>query len=115
MRREELKTGLFGYQKFSVCRYISALEEQYSAQLLEKERESREALDQARRRIRELEAEVAGLRRQLETRRCVPPQREAPMEDSARETVQETEALSPSASQRNMSLFQRKPEPEARQ
>lgn len=68
MKREELKSGFWGYKKFSVCQYINALEEQYSAQLMEKDRESGEALDQARQRIQALEAELADLRQQLESR-----------------------------------------------
>lgn len=68
MKTDELKTGFWGYKKFSVYQYINSLEEQFSAQLLEKDRESRAALEQAQQRVRQLEQEVADLRRQLESR-----------------------------------------------
>ena len=66
MKTDELKTGFWGYKKFSVYQYINALEEQFSAQLQEKDRESRAALEQERQRVRQLEQELADLRRQME-------------------------------------------------
>lgn len=68
MKREEMKTGFWGYKKFSVYQYINTLEEQYSAQLMEKEREGREALAQSQQRVQQLEAELADLRQKLERR-----------------------------------------------
>lgn len=66
MKTDELKTGFWGYKKFSVYQYINTLEEQFSAQLLEKDRESREALEQEQQRVRQLEQELEDLRRQME-------------------------------------------------
>lgn len=66
MKTEELKTGFWGYQKFSVCQYITSLEEQFSAKLLEKDEESRMLLDKERQRVRQLEEELAELRQKYE-------------------------------------------------
>ncbi len=64
MKTEALKTGLWGYKKFSVYQYITALEEEFSAKLLEKDQENHTALEQAQLRIRQLEQELAELHRQ---------------------------------------------------
>ena len=66
MKTEELKTGFWGYKKFSVYQYITTLEEQFSAKLLEKDLETRTALDQAQARIQQLEQELSVLRQQYE-------------------------------------------------
>lgn len=169
MKTDELKTGFWGYKKFSVYQYIHSLEEQFSAQLLEKDRESRAALEQAQQRVLQLEQEVTDLRQQLESRQneqmliastLMEAQRYAEqlrqesdareqeaqrqmeealklrdqilarydgqiahlrqqfasvlqeMEDSARQVSLEVEELKAAAPERNMSLFQRNPEPE---
>lgn len=44
MKAEELKTGLWGFKKFSVYQYITSLEESFSSKLLEKDEENRAAL-----------------------------------------------------------------------
>lgn len=66
MKTDELKTGLWGFKKFSVYQYITALEGQFSARLLEKDREHQAALEQERQRVQQLEEELSDLRRQLE-------------------------------------------------
>ena len=138
MKTDELKTGFWGYKKFSVYQYINSLEEQFSAQLLEKDRESRAALEQAQQRVRQLEQEVADLRRQQESRQneqmlisstLMEAQRyseqlkqesnareqeaQRQMEASARQVSLEGEDLKAAAPDRNMSLFRRNPEPKA--
>lgn len=67
MKAAELKTGLWGYKKFSVYQYITALEEEFSAKLLEKDQESREALEQERQRAQQLDRELNELRQQYES------------------------------------------------
>lgn len=126
MKTDELKTGFWGYKKFSVYQYINTLEEQFSAQLLEKDRESREALEQEQQRVRQLEQELEDLRRQMEEQQreqmlaryderlsrlrgqFVSMLRE--MEDSASELSAAVEEAKASAPAGNMSLFQRRPE-----
>lgn len=66
MKTEQLKTSLFGYQKFSVCQYITALEEEFSAKLLAKDEECRALLEQERRRVEQLEGELSALRQAYE-------------------------------------------------
>ena len=69
MKMEDLKTGFWGYRKFSVCQYIAAMEESFSAKLLEKDEENRALLERERQRVRELEEELSELRRQYEAQR----------------------------------------------
>ena len=69
MKTEELKTGFWGYKKFSVYQYITALEEEFSAKLVEKEQESRTLLEQERQRVRELEEDLRALRQQYEAQK----------------------------------------------
>ena len=57
MKAEELKTGLWGFKKFSVYQYITSLEESFSSKLLEKDEENRAALVREQQRAQELEAE----------------------------------------------------------
>lgn len=66
MKTEELKTGFWGFKKYSVYQYITGLEEQFSAKLLEKDAEDRALLERERERVRELESELASLRRRQE-------------------------------------------------
>lgn len=66
MKTEDLKTGFWGYQKFSVMQYITALEAEYSAKLLEKDQESHRLLEQEKQRVHQLEEELADLRRKYE-------------------------------------------------
>lgn len=69
MKAEQLKTGFWGYKKFSVYQYITALEEEFSAKLLETERESQAALAQERQRCQQLEEQLSQLRKQYEAQR----------------------------------------------
>ena len=61
MRIEELKTGFWGYKKFSVYQYIADLEKSFSAKLLEKDQESHELLEKERVRVHQLEGELHAL------------------------------------------------------
>lgn len=61
MRIEELKTGFWGYKKFSVYQYIADLEKTFSAKLLEKDQESHELLEKERARVHQLEEELHAL------------------------------------------------------
>ena len=66
MKTEDLKTGFWGYKKYSVYQYITEMETQFSAKLMEKDEEAKALLEQERQRSRQLEEELAQLRRQLE-------------------------------------------------
>ncbi len=66
MKAEELKTGLWGFKKFSVYQYITSLEESFSSKLLEKDEENRAALVREQQRAQELEAELGALRQRYE-------------------------------------------------
>lgn len=55
MQLDEIKKGLFGYQKDGVLQYLAEKEEELSKQLLEKDAQSEQALQQAQKRISELE------------------------------------------------------------
>lgn len=63
---EELKTGFWGYKKFSVYQYIADLEKSFSAKLLEKDQESHELLEKERARVRQLEEELHTLQQQYD-------------------------------------------------
>ena len=69
MKTEALKTGFWGYKKFSVCQYITAMEQEFSAKLLEQDEESRALLEQERQRSQALEEELNALREQYEAQR----------------------------------------------
>ena len=66
MKLDELKKGLWGYQKASVYAYISMTEEQFSAKLAETESQYKEGERQYQTRIEELERELAAVRKQLD-------------------------------------------------
>lgn len=66
MKREDLKSAFWGYQKLSVCQYITTLEEEFSAKLLEKEAEYQKILSQKQQNIQQLEEEVRTLRERCE-------------------------------------------------
>lgn len=66
MRVEELKTGFWGYKKFSVYQYIADLEKSFSAKLLEKDQEGRELLEKERARVHQLEEELHALQQQYD-------------------------------------------------
>ena len=69
MKIEDLKVGFWGYKKFSVYQYITHLEEQFSAKLLEKDEENRSLLEKERQRSQKLEEELKNLRKQYEVQR----------------------------------------------
>lgn len=62
MEIEELKTGLFGYQKASVYMLVSSMEEEFSAKLLEKDTQHAKLLKEAQAKIAALEEELQTLR-----------------------------------------------------
>lgn len=66
MKTEHLKTGFWGYKKLSVCQYITTLEEQFSAKLLEKDTEYQKVLAQNQEKIQQLEEELRQLRERCE-------------------------------------------------
>ena len=66
MKTEDLKVGFWGYKKFSVYQYITSLEEEFSAKLLEKDKENQTALDQAQQKVQQLEQELETLRRRYD-------------------------------------------------
>lgn len=61
MKVKELKSGLFGYQKSSVYRYITDLEEQFSGKLVEKDREIQALTQKYQEQIAALEEQVRSL------------------------------------------------------
>lgn len=69
MKLDQLKKGFFGYKKASVYEYISLMDEEFSAKLLEKEAEYRKGEEQYRERIIALEEELNQVRDQLEQQR----------------------------------------------
>ena len=62
MKLEELKTGLFGYQKNSVYRLVTSMEEIFSAKLMEKDAQNAKAMEEAQAKIATLEEELRTLR-----------------------------------------------------
>lgn len=66
MQLENLKKGMFGYTKESVLRYISTMEEDFSAKLVERDVQSKKAAETYTRRIQELEAALDGLKKEYE-------------------------------------------------
>lgn len=69
MRMEELQTGFFGYRKESVYRLIASMEESFSEKLMEKDTQSAQALQEAKLRIAELEAELRAVREEHQSNR----------------------------------------------
>lgn len=59
MKISEIRTGLFGFRKTDVCRYIADLDEQFSARLLEREASLRETAEDLRRSLAARERELA--------------------------------------------------------
>ena len=66
MKSENLRIGLFGFQKASVFQYISAIEEEFSAKLMEKDAQTRKNDEQYLLRIRQLEEELSDVKEQFE-------------------------------------------------
>lgn len=69
MTLRELKTGLFGYRRVDVCRYITQLEEEFSARLEAREQEAAQTEERYRQRVQALEEELAELRRSADVHR----------------------------------------------
>ena len=69
MRMEELKRGFWGYTRESVYRCITAMEEEFSARLLEKDAAVTRLEEQYQGRIRELEESLAQVQREGEAQR----------------------------------------------
>ena len=62
MQLEQLKKSLFGYEKDSVYQYIASMEADFSARLMEKDRQAEAERAQTREQIASLEQEVRALR-----------------------------------------------------
>ena len=69
MTLDELRSGFFGYQKASVYRYITSLEEQFSFKLVEKDAAAKRAAEQYQEKINQLEQELQAVREQCETQK----------------------------------------------
>ena len=123
MKLKELKTGFWGYQKAGVFQYITDLEEQFSARLLEKDRQIQELTRGYQERIASLEEQVKLLQEGrtetedspmasstgelLEAKEYHQEQKqEAP--PLAQEVTRSPAAIQGAGQDRNMSLFQRK-------
>ena len=65
MRLEELKKGLWGYQKDAVFQYISQQEEQFTQKMAEKDAQLDRMRQQDQARIQELEQENRALKEEL--------------------------------------------------
>ena len=65
MRLEELKKGLWGYQKDAVFQYISQQEEQFTQKMSEKDAQLDRMRQQDQARIQELEQENRALKEEL--------------------------------------------------
>ena len=66
MKSENLRIGLFGFQKSSVFQYISAIEEEFSTKLMEKDAQTQKNDEQLLLRIRQLEEELSDVKEQFE-------------------------------------------------
>lgn len=62
MDMEQLKVGLFGYQKDSVYMLVASMEEAFSAKLMEKDAQNVKVLEEAQAKIAALEEELRALR-----------------------------------------------------
>ena len=69
MKLDELKKGLWGFQKASVYAYITMAEEEFSAKLAEKDSRHEASEEQYRSRIDALEQELHTVKEQLEQQR----------------------------------------------
>lgn len=69
MKLDQLKKGLWGYQKASVYAYITMAEEEFSAKLAEKDSRHEASEEQYRSRIDALEQELHTVKEQLEQQR----------------------------------------------
>ena len=69
MKLDQLKKGLWGYQKASVYAYITMAEEEFSAKLAEKDSRHAASEEQYRSRIDVLEQELRAVKEQLEQQR----------------------------------------------
>lgn len=70
MQLESLKKGMFGYTKESVLRYISTMEEDFSAKLVERDVQSKKDTETYTRRIQELEEALSSLKKEYEAQQA---------------------------------------------
>ncbi len=66
MKKEDLKSGLFGYKKASVFRYIAEIEQEYSEKINEKEILAKKAEEQYLMHYAALEKELQEAQNQIE-------------------------------------------------
>ena len=66
MQIQEMKKGLFGYKKESVYQYVSALNEEFSQKLIEKDEKNEVLVKELRERTQALEAELERVKRESE-------------------------------------------------
>lgn len=66
MTLAELESGFFGYKKASVYQYITNLEKEFSAKLVERDEEMKKAVEQYQQKIQQLEEELSKVRAQYE-------------------------------------------------
>lgn len=71
MKTEDLKTGLFGFRKASVFQYISEIEEECSAKLMERDAQIKKNEEQYLLRTQQLEEELSDLKEALEKQKGV--------------------------------------------
>lgn len=69
MKLDQLKKGLWGYQKASVYEYITMAEEEFSTKLAEKDAQHQKSEKQYQARIDALEQELRTVKEQLEQQR----------------------------------------------
>lgn len=65
MNLDQLRRGFFGYQKADVYQYISSLEEEFSAKLMEKDEENKKIEEQYKERVIQMEQELKEARQKL--------------------------------------------------
>lgn len=69
MNLENLKKSFFGYNKADVYQYIMSIESEFSAQLIKKDEQNKQAAEGYMERIRQLEKEMEELKKQLEVQK----------------------------------------------
>ena len=111
MKTEDLKTGFWGYRKFSVYQYITELEENFSTRLLEQEEETKRLLEAERERARQLEEELNRLRKEYEDQK----QEQMLIASTLMEAQRYAERLRAESEEERQTAQQRLEEEEARQ
>ncbi len=123
MKLKELKTCFWGYQKAGVFQYITDLEEQFSARLLEKDQQIQELTRGYQEQIAALEEQVKRLqegRTETEDGPMAPSpgelleakeydqEQKQEAEPPAQQVTRSPAAVQGAGQDRNMSLFQRR-------